>query len=174
MGIAVLSMSKAALEGGDVVMLPGRQGALLGCGFRSDGAADNELSRFIDAPVTPLRLVDPRLYHLDMAVAVLDDGTAVVCEDALSPASRIALRRMCFDVISVSVEEALAFGVNLVQVGRDVLLGGRSPSVIAALEQRGYRVHVPALDQFHLAGGSAACLVARRHASESARSSHAA
>jgi N-dimethylarginine dimethylaminohydrolase len=174
LGITVLSTARAALEGGDVVMLPGLQGALLGYGFRSERAAASELSHFIDAPVTALRLVDPRLYHLDMAVAVLDDGTAIVCEDALSGSSRAELRKMCFDVISVSVDEALSFGVNLVQIGREVILGGRSRAVIAGLEERGYRVHVPELDQFHVAGGSAACLVARRHASTVVASTHAA
>lgn len=146
-------------------MLPGAQGALLGHGFRSEPTAAAALGSFIDGPVTPLYLVDPRLYHLDMAVTVLSDGTAIACEDALSFASLSALRRVAREVISVSLEDALTFGVNLVEVGRNIVLGGRCPTVMKALEQRGYSVHTPALDQFHLAGGSAACLVSRRHAS---------
>lgn len=164
-GITVTSAPETALEGGDVVVLPDVRGALLGHGFRTERAATDDLASFIDAPVTPIKLVDPRLYHLDMAVTVLSDGTAIVCEDALALGSRSALRRAVRDVVPVSVEDALTFGVNLVQVGRDIVLGGRCPVVMKALEERGYRVHLPPLDQFHLAGGSAACLVARRHVS---------
>lgn len=173
-GIAVVAAACAPLEGGDVVVLPDVHGALLGEGFRSAKEAAADLERFLDAPVVAVELVDARLYHLDMVVSVLSDGTAIVCEDALAPRSRERLRRAVGEVISVSVEDALTFGINMIQLGQDIVLGGPCPAITRALEDRGYRVHVPELEQFQRAGGSAACLVARRHVSSGRASKRAA
>ncbi len=161
----VMDAPSEILEGGDVVMLPGARGAFLGHGHRSTARAAEALERFLDAPVTPLELVDPRLYHLDMAVTVLSDGTALVCEEALSRESLTTLLRMreLTRVVPVPLEEALRFGVNCVEVGRDLVLGGSAPKTEAALRALGWRTHRPSLGQFHLAGGSAACLVSRIH-----------
>ena len=48
------------------------QAVLAGHGFRSDPAAGDELARLCGLPVISLRLIDPRFYHLDTALAVLD------------------------------------------------------------------------------------------------------
>ncbi|MDB4942038.1 MAG: ykgA [Labilithrix sp.] len=152
------------LEGGDIVMMP-HGGAFLGFGFRSDVRAAAELERFLDHDVTCLELHDPRLYHLDMVLSVLSDGTALACLDALTPESRrrLARHRKVRRIIDVPLSEALRFGVNLVQVLDTIVWGAEAPQTTAALTQLGYRVrHVP-LGQFHLAGGSAACLVSRVH-----------
>lgn len=165
LGVRVAGWTRAHLEGGDVVMLPGARGAFLGHGFRSHARAAEELERFLERGVTCVGLRDPHLYHLDMALSVLDDGTALVCTDALTSEGRRAveghpaIRRM----IRVPRDEAMRFGVNLVQVGRTIVWGADAPATTRALEADGYEVrHVP-LDQFHLAGGSAACLVSRVH-----------
>jgi N-dimethylarginine dimethylaminohydrolase len=165
LGVRVSASTDAPLEGGDMVVLPGARAAFLGHGFRSSVDAANDLERFLDREVTCIELRDPRLYHLDMALSVLDDGTALVCDEALTPA---ALRSVethpdVAAVVRVPLHEALRFGVNLVQVGRTVIWGADAPTTTRALEDRGYRVQRVALDQFHHAGGSAACLVSRIH-----------
>ena len=157
--------ARASFEGGDVLMLPGREGALLGTGFRSSAAAAPQLASFLDAPVTILELTDPRLYHLDVAMSVLDDGTALVSEDALTRASMLALERTSGieRIVVVRLDEACAFALNVVQVGDAVLGALRGTHVARAIVARGLRpVHV-GLEEFHRAGGSAACLVARVH-----------
>ena len=172
LGVHVSAASEAPLEGGDIVMLPGAAGAFLGHGFRSERGAVADLERFLDREVTPVELRDPRLYHLDMALSMLDDGTALVCDEALSEAGRRAVERSdsVTSVIDVPLHEALRFGVNLVQVGRTVVWGADAPATTRALEARGYRVRRVDLDQFHHAGGSAACLVSRIHAQAPAES----
>ena len=165
LGVRVTGHTKRHLEGGDVVMLPGGRGAFLGHGFRSHARAADELERFLERGVTCLELRDPHLYHLDMAVSVLDDGTALVCDDALTPEARRAVEGhpAIQSVIHVPRDEAMRFGVNLVQVGRTIVWGADAPATTRRLEAEGYEVrHVP-LGQFHLAGGSAACLVSRVH-----------
>ena len=57
---------------------------LAGYGFRTETAAHAEAQEVLGRPVLSLRLVDPRLYHLDMALGVLDDETiACMTEGAL-------------------------------------------------------------------------------------------
>lgn len=165
MAIRVLDVAHSPLEGGDVVMLPGGRDAFLGYGFRSSTSAAKDLERFLDGTVTLVELRDPLLYHLDMAVSVLSDGTALVCGDALTEAGLRAIEQhpLVRFVIRLERAEALRFGANLVQVGRSIVWAADAPVATHALQRRGYDVHRVELDQFHLAGGSAACLVSRIH-----------
>ncbi|CAN5857146.1 hypothetical protein BH11MYX4_BH11MYX4_45730 [soil metagenome] len=146
-------------------MLPGGRGAFLGHGFRSQQRASDDVERFLDREVTCLELRDPRLYHLDMALSVLDDGTALLCDEALTQASCRAVEAHpdIHAIIHVPFDEALQFGVNLVQVADTIVWGAHALATTRALSERGYRVQHLALDQFHRAGGSAACLVSRVH-----------
>jgi N-dimethylarginine dimethylaminohydrolase len=147
-------------EGGDVIVVPGRC-VILGYGFRSSREAAREIERHLSLPVLSLELVDPALYHLDTALAVLRDGTALVCDDAFTLASRRALRAMQLgDVHSVSREEALRFALNIVEIGDAIVTGTESPAVDEILAACGKRVLYTPLDEFHRAGGSAACLLA--------------
>jgi len=150
-------------EGGDTVMLP--RGLLLGYGPRSGPGAAAWLERNAEVAVTPLELCDPHLYHLDMALTTLPDGTAIVCETALTPAAMRALERTpgIRQIATVRRTDALAFGLNLVAVGDTIFAGARVPAVEAIVTARGYRYVVAPLDEFHKAGGSAACLVAKLH-----------
>jgi len=165
LGVRVASVSAEALEGGDIVMQPAGSGAFVGHGFRSSRNAAYELEEFLDREVTGLELCDPRLYHLDMVLSVLDDGTALVCEEALTETAfrRLVAHPAITSILRVPLHEALAFGVNLVQIGTTIIWGADAPATTRALTGRGYRVRKVALDQFHLAGGSAACLVSRVH-----------
>ena len=60
---------------GDFAYLPGAYGGLIlaGHGFRTEPAAHAEAQEVLGRPVVSLRLVDPRFYHLDTALAALDD-----------------------------------------------------------------------------------------------------
>jgi phenylacetate-CoA ligase len=149
-------------EGGDVVGLPRGAGLLFGYGQRSSLEAASWLHRMTGEPVTPLELCDPSLYHLDMALAILPDGTALVSEGAFTAEAlrRLEHARGITSVIPIPHREALAFGLNLVVVG-DTLIGStRSPRIDAICGSRGFRFRVTPLDQFQMAGGGAACLVA--------------
>lgn len=156
-GIAV-EPSTPPFEGGDVVVMPGRR-AFLGHGFRSSRDAIAAIESFLGLPVTPLELIDAALYHLDTALAVVADGVALACEDAFAPASWQALQRAC-KVIPVSRSEALRFALNVVRVGRAIVTGTESPEVARACAELGLRTVYTPLDEFHRAGGSAACLLA--------------
>jgi N-dimethylarginine dimethylaminohydrolase len=147
-------------EGGDVIVVPGRC-VILGYGFRSTRDAALELERYLKLPVLPLELVDPALYHLDTALALLRDGTTLICDDAFTPASRRALRAMDLgEVHAVARDEALRFALNIVEIADAVVTGTQSRVVNEILSACGKRVAYTPLDEFHRAGGSAACLLA--------------
>jgi N-dimethylarginine dimethylaminohydrolase len=109
-----------------------------------------------------------------MALSVLPNGIVLACADALERGALFRLRRVpgVADIVAVSREDAVGFGLNLVAAGDDVVVAGAAPPtrVERALERHGMRTVVVPLDEFHRAGGSAACLVAAVH-DEAARQS---
>ena len=61
---------------------------LAGYGFRTDRRAHGEISEHVGMPVVSLELIDPRFYHLDTALAVLDDQTIAYFPPAFADHSR--------------------------------------------------------------------------------------
>src|SRR5215469_15213354 len=74
-GWASVQVPRFVNEGEGDILLAGDT-VLAGYGFRSDEAAAGELKSVFGRPVVSLRLVDPRFYHLDTALCVLDTATA--------------------------------------------------------------------------------------------------
>jgi N-dimethylarginine dimethylaminohydrolase len=164
-GFEVQTSLRASFEGGDVVVVPSHGHALLGTGFRSERSAADELAAFLGMPVHVLELRDPRLYHLDMALLALSDGTTAFCPEAFEASSVRWIERHFppETLMRVPYADASAFALNVIEVGRHVILGGPSALLRDTLTKLGFIVHVPDLTQFRYAGGSAACLVSRVH-----------
>ncbi len=164
-GFQVMGPPDTTFEGGDVVVHPRGTSAFLGYGVRSSHAAAPILERFLDTPVVPLEMRDPSLHHLDMILTILQDGTAVVCREALTELGAKELERAvgAAAMLCVSPEEAREFAVNLIEVGNNLVTASLTPRVHARLCDRGYRVHMTRLDEFHVSGGSASRLVAGVH-----------
>jgi N-dimethylarginine dimethylaminohydrolase len=164
-GYEIIDDNGPRWEGGDVVMTPSGDGMFFGHGFRSQYGAAAWLECHAGVPVWPLELTDPHLYHLDMVLSILPNGIALACPSALSRQSLRMLEsvRCLRKVIMVSRESALRFALNLVAVGDTIVLGSPDRQIEALVEALGYRCVVVPLRQFHLAGGSAACLVTTVH-----------
>src|SRR5690606_12108207 len=92
--------------------------------------------------VVTLELADPRFYHLDTALGVLDDETIAYFPAAFTPAARTALERRYPDAIIATEADAAVLGLNLVSDGRNVIMAaaatGRAPDLSDELELRGY------------------------------------
>jgi N-dimethylarginine dimethylaminohydrolase len=146
---------------GDFAYVPGAGGLVLaGYGFRTERAAHAEAREVLGRPVVSLRLVDPRFYHLDTALTVLDDSTVAYYPGAFSPASRSVLARLFPDALVASLADALAFGLNMVSDGRHVLLNAEADGMAATLSAAGF-VPVPVeLAELKKGGGSVKCCVA--------------
>ncbi len=152
------------LEGGDVVVIPHRRLALLGHGVRSEVASAPGLARFLGHAVIPLELRDAALFHLDTALAVLADDTLLLCEEAFTAAALRTIASLGFRrTVTVSTAEAMRFVLNFVEVDETIVTGTESIAMAGVWTGLGRRCVVSPLDEFQLAGGSAACLVARVH-----------
>ncbi|MDO8629397.1 MAG: arginine deiminase-related protein, partial [Phycisphaerales bacterium] len=84
--------------------------------FRSDARAHDHLSGILGQETLPLRLIDPRYYHLDTCFHPLDEETAIVYPEAFDEYSRQVLYDWFPNVIAVSAEEAERFCCNAIVV----------------------------------------------------------
>ena len=175
-GFAVQRGPGANFEGGDVVMLPGREGAIFGVGPRSAPEAAREVSRFLQSPVVAVELCDPYLHHLDTALTVLSDGTALACREAFTARGWAQLKALnsLSRVIAIPRPEALRFALNMIEIGPRVILGASSSVVEACLRALDREPVVVDLSEFIFAGGSAACLVSRIHSDRRQQAARAA
>jgi N-dimethylarginine dimethylaminohydrolase len=146
---------------GDLAYVAGM--VLGGHGFRTDPAAHQEAREVFGRPVVSLELVDPRFYHLDTALGVLDPagpGQVAYFPDAFSPASRVVLERLFPHAIIADDADAAAFGLNLVSDSRHVVLNAEATRMAAKLADAGYQPVPVDLSELRKGGGSAKCCVA--------------
>jgi N-dimethylarginine dimethylaminohydrolase len=133
---------------------------LAGWGFRTDPAVHAEVATFAGRDVVSLELVDPRWYHLDTALAVLDGdaGTIAYHPGAFSAASRATLAERFPDAVIADERDALAFGLNACSDGRNVVLAAGAVGLAAALAARGFVPHLVDTSELQKAGGSVKCV----------------
>ena len=84
--------------------------------------AHDEIAALLRMPVVSLELVDPRFYHLDTALAVLDDTTIAFYPPAFSDESQATLRELFPDAIEVTSADAYVLGLNVVSDGLNVVM----------------------------------------------------
>ena len=122
-------------EGEGDILVAGDGTVLAGYGFRSDEAAAEELAAVFGRKVVSLRLVDPRFYHLDTALCVLDASTAMYYPAAFDDAGRAVLASMFPELIEAKDEDAEVLGLNAVsrRAPRRARRRGDRAGAIAAL-----------------------------------------
>jgi N-dimethylarginine dimethylaminohydrolase len=132
---------------------------LAGQGFRSSPLAHDEAQEFFGRPVISLELTDPRYYHLDTALAVLDDTADEIMyyPGAFSPGSRAVLARLFPGALLATAEDAAVLGLNAVSDGRNVLLAREAGGLAAALRRRGFAPVGVDMSELRKAGGSVKC-----------------
>ncbi len=139
---------------------------LAGTGFRSVGDSHRELAEVFEREVISLRLVDPRFYHLDTAITVLDpvQGTGGVeraniayLPSAFDDVSRRELAERYPDAIQVSDADGAVFGLNAASDGLHVFVSPRATDFAAQLEERGYAPVPIDLSELLLGGGGIKC-----------------
>ncbi|GAB3986344.1 amidinotransferase [Actinoallomurus acanthiterrae] len=128
-----------------------------GHGFRTDPVAHNELHDAFGLPVVSVRLVDPRFYHLDTALCVIDPFTAAYYPGAFDEDGLIKLKTLFPELIEATEGDALAFGLNAVSDGRHVIVPDDAITLIARLTERGYQVIPIEMTELRKAGGGPKC-----------------
>ena len=134
---------------------------LAGTGFRTDPGAHTEVQELLGVPVVSLQLVDPRFYHLDVALFMLDDQSpsplVAYYPEAFSPGSRGVLQRLFPDAVLATEADAVVLGLNAVSDGRHVVLPSAATGLAAQLRERGYEPVGVDLSELLKAGGSVKC-----------------
>jgi N-dimethylarginine dimethylaminohydrolase len=133
----------------------------MGYGQRTTASAARVLDDFTKRRVVALKLVDPRFYHLDLAVLPLSGGHVLVYPPALDSESYRVLRDCVGKewIVEVSEEDALGFALNAVEVGKCLFANGFSKELYAILSGLGYLPVAVPMSEFMLAGGGCRCLV---------------
>jgi arginine dihydrolase len=140
---------------GDVLMVGDMM--LAGYGFRTDRRAHSEIAAGLGVPVVSLELVDPRFYHLDTALAVLDDHTIAFYPPAFSAAAADQLRALFPDAIVVASADAYVLGLNVVSDGRNVVLPSAATGFAMQLRDAGFEPVGVDLSELLKGGGSVKC-----------------
>ncbi len=136
---------------------------LAGYGFRTDQAVAAELAALFGLPVLSLRLVDPRFYHLDTALCVLDASTAMYYPAAFDDAGRAAIAAHFAELIEAKDEDAEVLGLNAVSDGRHVVLPAQAAGLAAQLRDRGFEpVRVDMSELLKGGGGPKCCTLELR------------
>jgi N-dimethylarginine dimethylaminohydrolase len=156
-----LSYTRHVHEGQGDVLIVGPI-MLAGYGFRTDRRAHDEIAAIVQMPVVSLELVDPRFYHLDTALAVLDDTTIAYYPPAFSPASRARLAGLFPDAIEVA-DDAFALGLNAVSDGLHVVLPAAATSFAGQLREAGFEPIGVDLSELLKGGGSVKCCTLEVH-----------
>jgi N-dimethylarginine dimethylaminohydrolase len=138
-------------------LLPVGEKILAGTGFRTDPRAHYEIAQIFGRPVVSLQLVDPRFYHLDTALSVLDDTTIAYYPPAFSESSRGQLKTLFPDAIVVDSADAYAFGLNAVSDGRHVVHPRAAVGLAEQLRIAGFEPIGVDMSELLKGGGSVKC-----------------
>ena len=130
---------------------------LAGYGFRTEREAHAEIAALVGMPVVSLELVDPRFYHLDTALAVLDHTTIAYYPQAFSDAARAQLLELFPDAIEVASADADVLGLNAVSDGRNVVLPAAATGFAEQLREAGFLPIGVDLSELLKGGGSIKC-----------------
>jgi N-dimethylarginine dimethylaminohydrolase len=138
-------------------LLPVGDDILAGYGFRTDLRAHGEIAGIFGRRVISLELIDPRFYHLDTALTVLDDSTIAYYPPAFSYVSRAHLETLFPDAIVVETADAYAFGLNAVSDGRHVVHPAAAVGFARQLRDAGFEPIGVELPELLKGGGSIKC-----------------
>jgi N-dimethylarginine dimethylaminohydrolase len=138
-------------------LLPVGEMILAGTGFRTDARAHAEIAELFGRPVVSLQLVDPRFYHLDTALTVLDDTTMAYYPPAFAESSRAQLETLFPDAIVVESADAYVFGLNAVSDGRHVVHPAAAVGFAEQLRRAGFDPIGVEMSELLKGGGSVKC-----------------
>lgn len=130
---------------------------LAGTGFRSASNSHAELAEIYGRKVVTLNLVNPSFYHLDTAIAVLDDDNIAFLPSAFDEAGNAKLHELFPDAILATEEDAAVLGLNSYSDGYNVVIASRAKDFERQLRERGYNPIGVDLSELLLGGGGVKC-----------------
>src|SRR4051812_10671496 len=148
---------------GDCIWDADRSFFWAGHGPRSTRGSIAVIEQTFGRDVVALELASDRFYHLDTCFCPLAGGHLLYYPPAFTPTALATIRaRVPADLrIEASDEEAAAFCVNAVNLGRQIVMARAPASLHAKLAARGFGLTEIDLDPFILSGGAAYCMTLR-------------
>ena len=146
---------------GDCLWLPGKRFLLGGYGHRTTKAIYNYVSQIAQAPVALFELVNPRFYHLDTCLSIINDDTAIAHESAFTEPGLKLLNKIFPNLIPVTLKEADSpgFACNAhCPDGKHVLIQQGNVQINSVLQKAGFTVVELPTDEFIKSGGSVFCM----------------
>jgi N-dimethylarginine dimethylaminohydrolase len=99
------------LEGmGDITWLGRKKLLLGGYGFRTDKSIYDAVYKVTNTPIVLFELKNPKFYHLDTCLSVLNSNTAMVCKEAFTQEGFELLKALFVNLLEIPIEEADAPG----------------------------------------------------------------
>jgi N-dimethylarginine dimethylaminohydrolase len=134
-----------------------------GYGQRSTANSLSVIETVFEQRVVGLELATERFYHLDTCFCPLAGGRVLYYPPAFTPESLAVIRSHVRpeDRIEATSEEAGAFCVNAVNIGRHIVMAKAPDSLRAKLRALGYDIAEVDLAPFILSGGGAYCMTLR-------------
>jgi N-dimethylarginine dimethylaminohydrolase len=169
-GYQVLQLPReVSFEGaGDALFTADEDKLWMGYGFRTDLSAAVLLEQHLQIEVIPLKLVDPRFYHLDTCFCPLDLGHVMYFPAALDSSAnqQIEAYYTLEQRIVVAEGDAELFACNAVCVAASqdsafshtIVLNDCSVSLEERLNHAGYAVVKTPMSEFLKSGGATKCL----------------
>ena len=130
---------------------------LAGTGFRTASNSHEEIAGIFGREVVTLKLINPSFYHLDTAIAVLDDTNIAYLESAFDDESLATLRALFPDAIIATEDDAAVLGLNSYSDGYNVVIASRAKDFERQLRERGYNPIGVDLSELLLGGGGVKC-----------------
>jgi arginine dihydrolase len=143
-------------EGEGDIVLAG-QTIIAGFGFRSERAVSDQAEAVFGLPVISVRLTDPRFYHLDTAMIVLDENTAAYYPPAFDDAGQAALAARFDDLIEAKAADAEVLGLNGLSDGHNVVMPVQAEELAGEITAAGFNVVPVDMSEFRKAGGGPKC-----------------
>jgi N-dimethylarginine dimethylaminohydrolase len=148
---------------GDCIWDASRNLFWVGSGPRSTPESAEIIARHFSQQVVHLPLATEQFYHLDTCFCPLSGGEILYYPPALTADARRRLHDLvpAHMLIEATAEDAAAFCVNAVSLGRAIVMATPPLSLRDRLSERGYDVLGVDLAPFILSGGGAFCMTLR-------------
>ncbi len=138
--------------------LPWNDKIFVGYPWRSDLACHKEIADFFGREVISVQLADARFYHLDTCLTIVSEDTVAVWPKAFTKDSLELIHKTVPHVINASDEDAIAYGLNAMSDGKNIVLSDKATSLIAKYRAHGMTVHPTPISEFKKSGGGVKCL----------------
>ncbi len=131
----------------------------MGYGKRSSLESVQMVSEAIGKPITPLKMHDPYLYHLDICLGPLNEEVAVINPHSFTPEDLKVVKKSFSKIIETNEQDNSVMACNLVVIDKHVVISqGISPTLHHAIEKEGFEVHEMNTSEFLKAGGGVKCM----------------